>query len=109
MPGHVRHQEAPTQHALSKNDADQSGLKLIQKVHHLRCGGRCAAGLYLRRVCTADKAVDHLHGIVDVLKLHECLVLDCASIQPDADYSAKRLAQLHDFLLGRIRWQVADV
>lgn len=64
---------------------------------------------YLRRVCTANKAVDHLHGIVDGLKLHKCLMLDCARIQPDANYSAKRLAQLHDFLLSRIWWEVADV
>lgn len=61
---------------------------------------------YLGRVCTANKAVDHLHGLVDVFKLHKSLVLDGTCVESDAHNPAKRLAQLPYILLCRVRREV---
>jgi len=76
---------------------------LVCRLAGLRFGKAAVACLYLWRVRAANKAVDHLHGVVDSLKLHKGLVLYGTSIEPDAHYTAKGLAQLHDVLFSCIR------
>lgn len=69
----------------------------------------CALWSYPGWICAAHEAVDHLHGDVDVLKLHKRLVLDGAGIQPQAHHPPIRLAQLHDVCLCCVRRKVPYV